>query len=63
MLIIVCYYCEQEGADENVTYPVYVYMHGGSYRHGAGSVYPGQVLAQYGVVVITINYRLGLLGL
>jgi len=40
-----------------------VYIHGGSYRAGSGSVYVGHVLAQCGgVVVITINYRLGVLG-
>ena len=39
-----------------------VYIHGGSYRVGSGSVYVGHVLAQRGVVVVSINYRLGLLG-
>ena len=39
-----------------------VYIHGGSYEVGSGKLYTGQVLAQYGVVVVTINYRLGALG-
>ena len=39
-----------------------IYIHGGSYRVGSGSVYPGYMLAQHGVVVVTFNYRLALLG-
>ena len=41
---------------------VMVYIHGGSYRAGTGNVYVGHIIAQYDVVVVTINYRLGLLG-
>jgi len=43
-------------------YPVMVYIHGGSYRVGTGNVFQGHILAQHGVVVVTINYRLGVLG-
>lgn len=40
-----------------------VYVHGGSYSEGSGSMMDGSVLASYGnVIVITINYRLGVLG-
>merc|ERR1712188_312758 len=47
--------------DENL--PVMVWIHGGSLTNGAGSMYPGEVLANAGnVVVVTINYRLGFLG-
>jgi para-nitrobenzyl esterase len=44
--------------------PVMVWIHGGSFVIGAGSmpVYDGQNLAKRGVVVVTINYRLGPLG-
>ena len=45
--------------------PVLVWIHGGSFRTGAGSlaVYDGGVLARRGeVVVVTLNYRLGALG-
>ena len=38
------------------------YIHGGSYRVGGAKIYPGALLAQHGVVVVTINYRLGVLG-
>uniref|UniRef100_A0A7M4ETE2 Carboxylesterase type B domain-containing protein n=1 Tax=Crocodylus porosus TaxID=8502 RepID=A0A7M4ETE2_CROPO len=42
--------------------PVMVYIHGGSYMEGTGNLYDGSVLASYGnVIVITVNYRLGVL--
>ena len=44
--------------------PVYVYLHGGGFNEGSGSiaVYDGEGLARKGVVVVTVNYRLGALG-
>jgi para-nitrobenzyl esterase len=42
--------------------PVMVWVHGGSHRTGAGWVYDGQNFARDGVVVVSINYRLGALG-
>ena len=45
--------------------PVMLWIHGGSFRWAAGS-WPGNepfVLANQGVAVVTINYRLGRLGL
>jgi len=45
--------------------PVMVWVHGGSFvsGSGAGSLYRGGMLSREGdVVVVTINYRLGLLG-
>lgn len=43
--------------------PVMVWIHGGSYLTGAGSDYgPGRLVTQGGVIVVTINYRLGALG-
>lgn len=43
--------------------PVMVWIHGGSFTAGAGSLYDGSVLARkHGVVVVTLNYRLGPLG-
>lgn len=43
--------------------PVLVWIHGGSFTNGAGSDYDGSVLAEkYGLVVVTLNYRLGALG-
>jgi para-nitrobenzyl esterase len=44
--------------------PVMVWIHGGAYEIGSGSTpaYHGDLLAKAGVVVVTINYRLGVLG-
>lgn len=44
--------------------PVLVYIHGGAYTGGSGEVllYDGEALAARGVVVVTINYRLGVFG-
>ena len=43
---------------------VMVYLHGGGSTSGSGSVrlYWGDQLAKKGVVVVTLNYRLGTLG-
>ncbi|XP_069319446.1 neuroligin-4, X-linked isoform X3 [Eulemur rufifrons] len=50
--------------DQNSKKPVMVYIHGGSYMEGTGNMIDGSILASYGnVIVITINYRLGILGL
>jgi para-nitrobenzyl esterase len=44
-------------------FPVMVWIHGGGLIYGAGSWYdPTPLVEQGGVIVITINYRLGLLG-
>ncbi|XP_030637172.1 neuroligin-3b isoform X4 [Chanos chanos] len=43
--------------------PVMVFVHGGSYMEGTGNIMDGSVLASYGnVIVITLNYRVGILG-
>ena len=43
--------------------PVMVWIHGGFARIGTGSRHDGKALADRGVVVVTINYRLDRLGL
>ena len=44
-------------------YPVMVYIHGESFLWGSGNLHDGRALATYGkVIVVTINYRLGVLG-
>lgn len=45
-------------------YPVMVFMHGGGFTFGAAGVplYEGATLAAKGVVLVTLNYRLGRLG-
>ena len=49
---------------EGMTLPVLVWIHGGAYTNGAGSVawYHGASLASRETIVVTINYRLGPLG-
>ena len=44
--------------------PVMFYIHGGNMKFGSGSypVYDGSVLAGAGIVLVTINYRVGFLG-
>lgn len=42
--------------------PVIVWIHGGALVEGASGLYPGDVLTQKGVVLVTVNYRLGPLG-
>ncbi|XP_061264203.1 neuroligin-4, X-linked isoform X1 [Bos javanicus] len=54
---------EDDIHDQNSKKPVMVYIHGGSYMDGTGNMIDGSILASYGnVIVITINYRLGILG-
>jgi hypothetical protein len=44
-------------------YPVIVFIHGESFEWNSGNPYDGSVLASYGeVVVVTLNFRLGILG-
>lgn len=55
-------YVPEGGADAGRK-PVYVWVHGGAFVAGCGSVYDGAELARNGdIVVVTINYRLGVLG-
>ena len=43
--------------------PVYVWIHGGAFVTGSGSSYDGSEMAQRGdIVVVIINYRVGVLG-
>lgn len=44
--------------------PVYVYIYGGANTSGSGAVpvYDGEGLAKKGIVVVTVNYRVGILG-
>jgi carboxylesterase type B len=52
----------QQTAVSTKQYPVMFFIHGGSYEYGSGNRYNGSALAQYGVVFVAINYRLGPLG-
>ncbi len=50
--------------DPRASAPVMVWIHGGAHRFGAASLplYDGAALARQGVVLVSFNYRLGLLG-
>ncbi|MEH6558046.1 MAG: carboxylesterase family protein [Oceanicoccus sp.] len=41
--------------------PVMVWIHGGGFRAGSGNI-PGETFANQGVVLVSLNYRLGPLG-
>lgn len=45
--------------------PVMVWIHGGAFSQGSGSMptFNGRAFAQKGVVLVTLNYRLGIFGL
>ena len=50
-------------SDVQPSRPVMVYIHGESFSWNSGAAYDGSVLASYAdVVVVTLNYRLGILG-
>ncbi|MCU0975365.1 MAG: carboxylesterase family protein [Steroidobacteraceae bacterium] len=51
-------------ADPSARRPVMVWLHGGGFRNGSGAEawYDGAALALRGVVLVTLNYRLGALG-
>nr|XP_053644334.1 neuroligin-4, X-linked-like [Cherax quadricarinatus] len=61
-----CLYLNLYVPDEDrstAAYPVVVFVHGESYEWGSSSLYDGSILAALGrVIVVTINYRLGILG-
>jgi len=44
--------------------PVLVFLHGGGFMSGSGGMdyYDGAALARRGIVVVTVNYRLGVVG-
>ena len=46
----------------NARLPVLFYIHGGAYETGASLMYPSDILALQGVVVVVIQYRLGPFG-
>ncbi|XP_067257895.1 neuroligin-2a isoform X7 [Chanodichthys erythropterus] len=54
---------EDDFHEEGGKKPVMMFIHGGSYMEGTGNMFDASVLAAYGnVIVVTMNYRLGVLG-
>ena len=57
-----CLYLDVYTPNISLSLPVLVYIHGGGYELGTASTYPSDILALHGVVVVVIQYRLGVLG-
>ena len=59
-----CLFLNVWAPEQGARHPVLVWIHGGAFTSGSGSVavYDGRYLARQGIVVVTINYRLGALG-
>lgn len=53
---------EPAGTKSGAKLPVMVWIHGGAFLFGSGSSYDGSQFARQGVVVVTVNYRLGRAG-
>lgn len=59
-----CFHSDfKAGIGPRPIYPVIVFIQGESYEWNSGNAYDGSVLSSYGqVIVVTLNYRLGILG-
>ena len=55
-------YSPHREPDSKELYPVMVYIHGGGYDAGSPAVSPGDIIPLWGVVLVTIQYRLGPFG-
>ncbi|XP_045212410.2 carboxylesterase 5A-like [Mercenaria mercenaria] len=56
-------YVPRQESDQRSGHAVMFFIHGGGFSMGSGTMYDGGVLSSVGnVIVVTINYRLGLLG-
>lgn len=54
---------EPNHTEENPLKAAIVYVHGESFEWNSGNLYDGTMLAAHGnVIVVTINFRLGILG-
>lgn len=50
------------GGFSPVTYPVMIFIHGGFFESGSANIYGPEKLMDKGVILVTFNYRLGILG-
>ena len=53
---------QNDSLNPSTEYPVMIYIHGGAFIAGTGIVSAGHVIPAYGVVFVTIQYRLGPFG-
>ncbi len=53
-----------DGTTKSTKLPVMVWIHGGAFKFGSGSQpgFSGEQFAKQGIILVTINYRLGRLG-
>lgn len=59
----VCFIVVEVTSKTNKGLPAVLYIHGESFEWNSGNPYDGSILAAHGnVIVITINFRLGVLG-
>ena len=57
-----CLYLDVYSPNVSASLPVMFYIHGGSYEMGSAIIFPSDLLALHGVVVVVIQYRLGPFG-
>ena len=57
-----CLYLDAYSPNVRASLPVMVYIHGGSYELGTSVLFPGDILALQGLVIVVIQYRLGPFG-
>lgn len=57
-----CLYLNIWSPDVSGTYPVVFFVHGGAFIMGSANDYDGASLAKTGLVVVTVNYRIGAFG-
>jgi para-nitrobenzyl esterase len=64
LLCLVLNVWRPKAIDRNEKLPVLIWIHGGGFLNGssAASIYDGSALARQGLVVVSLNYRLGRLG-
>ncbi len=58
--LILSVWTRAQQVDERL--PTMVWIHGGGLTVGSGDAYPGELLTAKGVVLVTVNYRLGPFG-
>ena len=57
-----CLYLDVYSPNVGASLPVMVYIHGGGYEVGTAVLFPSDILALHGVVIVVIQYRLGPFG-
>lgn len=63
LLTLILFSADETGASIEKPMATLVYIHGESYEWNSGNLYDGTVLAAHSnIIVVTINFRLGVLG-